>query len=78
MLDGEASPMGHFWVVGGEYTDSCFHEALDGAEEWIGPFPDYEAAKKEWAKHAWQTVDHCSVRYRIERIDQDQPPPCTD
>lgn len=70
--------MSKFWVVGGEYTDSGFHVAVDGSEQWIGPFPDYEAAKKEWARHAWQTVDNCSVRYRIERIDQDQPPPCTD
>ena len=25
-------------------------------EELIGPFRDYEAAKEEWAKHAWQSV----------------------
>ncbi len=70
--------MGYFWVVGGEYTDTRFHEALNGDEEWIGPFQDYQAAKEEWARHAWQSVDHCAVRYRIERIDMDQPPACTD
>ena len=33
--------MAQYWVVGGEYTDTYFHEALDGSEEWIGPFIDY-------------------------------------
>lgn len=70
--------MKQFWVVGGEYTDSRFRHLVNGVEEWFGPFADYDSAKKEWAKHAWQTVDHCTVRYRIEPIDKDQPPPCTD
>ena len=70
--------MRQFWVVGGEYTDSRFRDLVGGSEEWIGPFPDYEAAKEEWAKHAWRSVDSCTVRYRIERIDKEQPPPCTD
>ena len=67
-----------YYVVGGEYKDTHFSEAVGGDEEWFGPFADYEEAKKEWAKHAWQTVDHCTTRYRIERIDKDAPPPCTD
>ena len=70
--------MRQFWVVGGEYTDSRFRDLVGGSEEWIGPFQDYESAKEEWAKLAWQSVDHCATRYRIERIDPDQPPPCTD
>ncbi|MEE8534483.1 MAG: DUF4170 domain-containing protein [Kiloniellales bacterium] len=70
--------MAQYWVVGGEYTDTHFHEALDGNEEWIGPFGDYQTAKQEWAKRAWRTVDDCHARYRIERIDPDSPPACTD
>ena len=70
--------MRQFWVVGGEYTDSRFRDLVGGSEEWIGPFADYESAKAEWAKHAWHTVDSCAVRYRIEHIDKDRPPPCTD
>ena len=70
--------MRRFWVVGGEYKDRHLQELVGGSEEWIGPFDDYDAAKKEWAKHAWQTVDQATVRYRIEGIDPDQPPPCTD
>lgn len=66
-----------FWVVGGEYSDTHFCEALDPGEEWFGPFPDYESAKEEWSKLAWRTVDHCTMRYRIERIDPEVPP-CTD
>jgi len=70
--------MASYYVVGGEYKDTHFRETIGGDEEWFGPFEDYESAKAEWAKHAWQTVDHCTTRYRIERIDPDVPPPCTD
>jgi hypothetical protein len=70
--------MAQYYVVGGEYKDTHFRETIGGDEEWYGPFESYESAKEEWAKHAWQTVDHCTIRYRIERIDPDAPPPCTD
>lgn len=70
--------MQQYWVVGGEYTDTRFHHTVGGAETWIGPFDTYEAAMTEWSKHAWQTVDDCHTRYRIESIDKDAPPPCTD
>lgn len=67
-----------YYVVGGEYKDTHFTEAIGGNEEWFGPFADYETAKTEWAWRAWQTVDSCTTRYRIECIDKDAPPPCTD
>jgi len=70
--------MTQFWVIGGEYADTRFEHLLGPREEWFGPFHDYEAAKTEWAKRAWNTVDDCHTRYRIERIDPDGPPPCTD
>ena len=28
--------MAQFWVVGGEYTDTHFHETVGGSEEWVG------------------------------------------
>lgn len=70
--------MERYFVVGGEYTDTHFRETVGGNEEWYGPFETYELAREEWAKHAWQSVDHCTIRYRIECIDTDDPPPCTD
>lgn len=70
--------MAQYWVVGAEYTDTKFKEIAGPDEQWIGPFGDYEVAKQEWAKRAWRTVDECNTRYRIERIDPDVPPPCTD
>jgi hypothetical protein len=70
--------MERYFVVGGEYTDTHFRETVGGNEEWYGPFETYEMAREEWAKHAWQSVDHCTIRYRIECIDTDDPPPCTD
>jgi len=70
--------MSRYWVVGGEYTDTRFAQLAGGkSEEWIGPFVDYQAAKKEWAKRAWSTVDSCHVRYRIEKHN-DEDPPCSD
>ena len=51
--------MSLFWVVGGEYTDTHFQETVGSKEQWFGPFRDYQAAKEEWSKHAWQSVDRC-------------------
>ncbi|WP_083921788.1 DUF4170 domain-containing protein [Kiloniella laminariae] len=70
--------MTQFFVVGGEYADTSFCEAVGGDEEWIGPFSNYESAQKEWSRRAWLTVDDCTTRFRIERVDADAPPPCTD
>ena len=57
-----------FWVIGGEYEDTRFHQAIGGNEQWVGPFATYEAAQQEWSKRAWGTVDDAHIRYRIERI----------
>lgn len=69
--------MARFWVVGGEYQDTSFDRSVNG-EAWFGPFDEYEEAKKVWQRQAWKTVDDATTRYRIERIDQDEPPRCTD
>jgi hypothetical protein len=73
--------MAQYWVVGGKITDTHFHEALDENENWIGPFADYEVAKREWARRAGATIAasvDSEIQYRIERIDTDAPPACTD
>ncbi len=73
--------MAQYWVVRGKITDAHFHEALDHNEEWIGPFADYEVAKREWVKRAGATIAasvDSEIQYRIERIDTDAPPACTD
>ncbi len=67
--------MGRFWVVGGVYADTEFTEAVGAGEEWLGPFEDYEAARKLWAEKAWQTVDDAHARYRIEELAENQSPP---
>jgi hypothetical protein len=59
--------MGSFWVVGGEYTDTSFERpAGEGGERRFGPFPSYAAAKAEWQRLAWASVDNAHARYRIE------------
>ncbi|HZT21210.1 MAG TPA: DUF4170 domain-containing protein [Dongiaceae bacterium] len=56
-----------YWVVGGVYKDTHFSEpADDGGERWYGPFETYDAAKAEWARLAWASVDDAHARYRIE------------
>jgi hypothetical protein len=62
-----------YWVVGGRYADTSFETPVGGAEAWHGPFESYEAAKTEWARLAWQTVDDALARWRIEQI-ADEPP----
>jgi len=64
-----------FWVVGGPYCDTKFDEpAAGGGEEWYGPFDDYNAAKIEWSRRAWSTVDDAMCRYRIEKLVKGERP----
>ena len=63
---GEWSDMPAYWVVGGEYTDTNFDKISPGkAPERYGPFASYQDAMTEWKTRAWETVDHCLIRYRI-------------
>lgn len=61
-----------FWVIGGEYADTEFEKLAQGrAEERLGPFPTWEAARNAWASRAFATVDDCHSRYRIvEEADE--------
>ena len=70
--------MAQFWVVGGKFTDAHCHEALDDSEIWTGPFADYKVARREWARRASAAYVDSETQYRIERIDADEPPLCTD
>ena len=65
--DEHAPAPAKFWVVGGVYTDTRFVEPVGGAEQWYGPFETYAAAKAEWGRRAWATVDDAHSRYRIEK-----------
>ncbi len=70
--------MAQYWVVQGMSANAHFHEALDEKEEWIGPFPDYEMARQVWVKWAVTPIIASKICYRIERIDAEEPPACTD
>jgi hypothetical protein len=66
--------MASYWVIGGEYADTGFEEIVGGGTETrLGPFPTYEAAKAEWQRLAWATVDNAHVRYRIEEEAGEAP-----
>ncbi len=56
-----------FWVIGGEYASTDFNKIAPGkSEQRLGPFASYEDALGKWTELAWQSVDCCNVRYRIE------------
>lgn len=63
----------HYWVVGGVYTDTHFETPAAGRESWFGPFDSYEAAKAEWQRQAWASVDDALSRYRIEKRNGPRP-----
>jgi hypothetical protein len=59
--------MRRYWVIGGEYASTAFKQIAGGrAEERIGPFESYEAARAAWQARAWASVDNALIRYRIE------------
>jgi hypothetical protein len=63
-----------FWVIGGEYADTEFKQLAKGkAEERLGPFPTWEAARDAWATRAFATVDDCQSRYRIVEEHESEP-----
>jgi hypothetical protein len=62
-----------YWVVGGEYIDTSFHEIIGGgAETWAGPFAKLKDAEAEWSRLSWSHVDNCNARYRI--VEAAKPP----
>ncbi len=61
--------MAQYWVVGGKITDTHFHEALDENEKWIGPFADYEMAKREWAGRAGAAIVDSEIQYGDVPLD---------
>ncbi len=66
--------MTHFWVVGGEYTDTRFETIAPGKTlERHGPYATYKAAHDVWASRAWGTVDDCHSRFRVIEGDETGP-----
>jgi len=74
-IEEEPSSTGdsRYWVVGGRYTDTTFATPQDRAETWYGPFDSHDAAKAEWSRLAWASVDDALSRWRIERLAGDPP-----
>lgn len=55
-----------FWVIGGHYRDTEFHELEEGATpETFGPFRSYEEANVVWRARSTETRPQCCVRYAI-------------
>jgi hypothetical protein len=58
-----------YWVIGGVYTDTNFHEIAGGGEEVrSGPFDTYEEAQREWKARSMSNIDDAYARYRIEKL----------
>ncbi|MBI1774384.1 MAG: hypothetical protein HYR63_03460 [Proteobacteria bacterium] len=54
-----------YWVLGGEFADSCFKQIVAGTEAVFGPFDRYEAALAKWRECALATRVHAQVRFSI-------------
>ena len=53
-------------VIGGELTEVDGTEFRDLSEvEFVGAFPNYEAAKQAWKAKAQATVDNAHMRYFV-------------
>jgi hypothetical protein len=71
--------MTQFWVVEGGHAGTNPSEAEGRKEQWLGPFGDYELAREEWQRRSRSGINgRNAARCRIERIDPDTPPACTD
>ncbi|MBX6322544.1 MAG: DUF4170 domain-containing protein [Rhodospirillaceae bacterium] len=73
--DGRDGPQTEWWIVGGAYENTRFHEPVGGHETWHGPFRTRGEAMAEWRRLAWASVDDALTRYRIEQRRRDAPPP---
>ena len=66
--------MAHYWVVGGEYTDTQFATIAPGRTlEQLGPFATYKEAHQVWSSRAWATVDNCNARFRVVEGTETEP-----
>lgn len=78
--------MTQFWVVGRDSRAGAATPTGGGGDalksggdrEAIGPFNDYDAAREAWAERRGTATATAGKQYRIERIDPDEPPLCTD
>ncbi len=81
--------MTQFWVVGRDPRAGAATPTGGGAgrdapksggagREAIGPFNDYDAAREAWAERCGAAAVSSGKQYRIERVDPDEPPLCTD
>jgi hypothetical protein len=66
--------MAHYWVVGGEFTDTSFSRLAAGKSlERHGPYASYKEAYKVWQERAWKTVDDCHSRFRVLEGTEEGP-----
>lgn len=53
-----------FWVVGGEYADTRFHETAGPATA-FGPYPTYNEALRVWREKSVESRPQAHVRFTI-------------
>ena len=54
-----------FWVIGGEYRNTEFHQLIDGTGRVHGPFTSYAEAKAKWSERALASRHEATTRYTI-------------
>jgi len=54
-----------FWVIGGEYRDSDFHEIEPETSRVFGPFRSYDEANQIWRQRSEMSRSRAYTRYSI-------------
>ena len=54
-----------FWVIGGEYADTAFHQIQAGTEKVSGPFTCPVKARTEWQRLTFRDKAAATTRYTI-------------
>lgn len=55
----------HYFVSGGEYTDTTFKKVINSTIEIHGPYDTYEEAMVKWNERSRSKLDFCNYRYFI-------------
>ena len=54
-----------YWVIGADYRDMQFNEAVDGTLRVLGPYREYREAASAWREQAMATRYQATTRFTI-------------
>ena len=54
-----------YWVIGADYQDMQFKDAVDGTAQVLGPYREYGDAATAWREQAMATRYRATTRFTI-------------